>query len=146
MFRELLVDAGLIEPTESDIINKLMKKNFTSDQLRDLNKVGPIIIKFYSNSNRINELKFDYRNNKCEIGFLYNPSIYDIKYTNIVYLYPTCDMISKCIPEIMDAIEEVKRLLPGEVSKYNENLRKKKELQDQGRTCRTKLWEYVNNK
>jgi hypothetical protein len=77
-------------------------------------------------------------NNKGSIRIQYH--------SNSDFILPTCSDLAKYLPEIMDAIKETKRILPAEVSEHNEYIKMRQEYHNQERTCRTKLWEYIDNK
>jgi hypothetical protein len=157
MFHELLIKFGLIEPNERDIIDKLMRKTFTSKQLRDLSKVGPIIVEFPGNSDVIKEFKFDYINNTYEIGFLYKAqlfhkslddySIASIAYssTGTMYFLPTYDMLIKYLPEIRIAIEEAKKQLSIKIAEYRESQTRINRLEQIKKISMKKLWETIDN-
>jgi hypothetical protein len=85
------------------------------------------ILLYYSRWDECNNIKIQYKNTSD-------------------YATPSCSDLAKYLPEILDAIKEAKLLLPGKVSKYNKYIQKREELQCREQTCRTKLWEYINNK
>ncbi len=139
VFRELLLKYELVEPTSNDIINKLFNDNFTKEELDDLSKIPAIVV--HPTNSVINSILLLYYS-KLDI---YNNI--KIRYeSNSDFEYPTCSELAKYLPEIMDAIKEVKLILPNEVSKYNKLIAKRQEYDDQERTCKTKLWKYINNK
>jgi hypothetical protein len=138
MFRELLLKFGLVQPTSSDIINKLFNDNFTKKELNDLLKLPAMIV--YSNNSNINSILLYYsRWDECNNIKIQHENTSDFEDIS-------CSDLAKYLPEIMDAIKEVKLMLPNKVFKYNECIRKREESQNKERTCRTKLWEYINSK
>lgn len=129
MFHELLIALGLQEPTIYDIMNKIIKSNFTKQQLKDLHKVGPIIISFPDNNSNIKKVKFDYVYNKGTIEFLYTTQ----------YCLPAYNDLVKYLPEIKLLIEEVKEQLIIQVAEYNERQYQKRKFEQENKKVKKTL-------